>query len=254
MVNSYFGDSYWLRGRLPELKCPSCDNGILIAQDITIRDTAETNSIREEDFFDFEMTTSVFNGLLECNLPRCREFVVIVGDVTYDIEYSHDYGGGTTQDAVTELKPKYFVPSLKLIDLPDYIPEPIRESLEASFSLFFCDSDACGNKIRASIELLLNQLGVPQYKEVTGGQRFIALNARINSLSGEYDNLKELLSAIRIIGNEGSHSESSLTKANVIEAYTVVQFALDLAFKPEQDTARVYQIAQQWIDREQASR
>ena len=87
------------------------------------------------------------------------------------------------------------------------------------------------NKKRDSIELLLNEQKVKKF-EITGGKRRpISLHKRIQ-LFGNND-VKDLLTAIKWIGNTGSHNSSNLETIDVIETYKLLEFSLKKLYENE---------------------
>jgi hypothetical protein len=238
---------------IPEWSCPTCSRGILqISGNLSLEDNANTIRFRSDENFEPEYAEFHVQGMFKCNRQRCSETVMMVGTGTCELEQDV-IEGEWSQYLANFFKPKFFQPHLNIFDVPDYAPSEIANMLKLSFAVFFCDSDSCGNRIRASVEIVLNHIGSPSTKTTRGGKiKSISLGDRINALTEEHDNIKELLSAIRIIGNEGSHSESSLSRQDTIDSYTMVQFILELIFKPEVNTAEIYELARQRIDENEA--
>ncbi|MEM6299596.1 MAG: hypothetical protein AAF740_12985, partial [Bacteroidota bacterium] len=64
-----------------------------------------------------------------------------------------------------QVMPKYFDPPMKIIDVPENCDEGVEKELESSFKLFFNDLDACANKIRRTLEVLMDSLSAPREEE-----------------------------------------------------------------------------------------
>jgi hypothetical protein len=244
-----FAVNYFETNNVPEWACPTCSRGILqLSGNLSLEDTANTIAGRGHEEFEPEYAEYSVQGMLKCNRPRCSETVMMVGAGFCELDQGH-INGEWTQYLSNYCKPKFFLPHLNIFEIPEYVPTEIRDMLKLSFALFFCDSDSCGNRIRASVEIVLNHIGSPSTRITanSGRVRVISLGDRIEALTEEHDNIKELLSAIRIIGNDGSHSESSLSRQDTIDSYTMVRFILDILFRSQVDTAQIYQLARQRI-------
>ncbi|PKH99081.1 hypothetical protein CXF78_15580, partial [Shewanella sp. 11B5] len=240
---------------IPEWTCPTCSRGILqLSGSLCLEDTANTIAGRKHESFEPEYSEYSVQGMLKCNRPKCSETIMMVG--TGFCEHDQEViNGELTQCLLDYCKKRFFQPHLNIFEIPEYVPKDVVNMLNLSFALFFCDSDSCGNRIRASIEKVLNHIGSPSTRVTTSSSRIktISLGDRIKALTSDYENIKDLLSAIRIIGNEGSHSESSLSRQDTIDSYLMVKFILDILFKPQVDTAEVYQLARQRIDENEAN-
>ena len=78
----------------------------------------------------------------------------------------------------------------------------------------------------------MNYLKVPKTTINNKKKRVkINLHNRIDKLAKQHSELKELLLAIKWIGNEGSHPEKSLTKNNVIDLYEILEHVLSELFE-----------------------
>ena len=71
----------------------------------------------------------------------------------------------------------------------------------------------------------------------------LSLHDRISLLPKKYDNLKILFLAVKWLGNKGSHSDSSLKKDDVLDAYEIMQILLYEVY--DTNKVRVNKIARQ---------
>jgi hypothetical protein len=224
-----------------------------VSGDFELEDTARSADSRKDEEFQEGLAEFSVIGTLRCNRSKCSEIVRVVGTGFCEYDSIYEYGERSGYWS-TYCIPTFFQPHLNIFEIPEYVPQEISNMLKLSFALFFCDSDSCGNRIRASIEIVLNQIG-SQSTRVTsnsGRVRTISLGDRIAALTETHDNIKELLSAIRIIGNDSSHSETSISRQDTIDAYRMVRFILEILFRPQVDTAEIYQLAQQRIGESEA--
>ena len=238
----------------PEWNCPTCSRGILqVSGSLRLEDTAHTILYRSDESFEPEYAEYNVIGMLKCNRSKCSETVMMVGTGFCDLDQGY-VDGEWTQYLTNYCKPRFFQPHLNVFEIPAYVPTEISDMLKLSFAVFFCDSDSCGNRIRASVEIVLNHIGSPSTRVTvnSGRVKAISLGDRIKALTETHDNIKELLSAIRIIGNDSSHSETSISRQDTIDAYTMVRFILEILFRPQVDTAEIYQLAQQRIAESEA--
>jgi hypothetical protein len=240
---------------IPEWNCPECTRGILqLSGQLSIEDDSSTKNHSSEDYFEPEHSTYTIQGMFKCSRSLCSETVMMLGTGFCDQDEGY-IDGEYQQYYANYCKPTFFQPYLNIFEIPDYVPDEITIKLKQSFGLFFCDSDSCGNRIRASIEILLNDIGSPPTRVIKGGKvKAIALQDRIKELTGNHESIKDILSAIRIIGNDASHSESSLCRQDTLDAYVIVEFILEILYKPQADTAGIYQLARQKISEDEAKR
>tara|TARA_R110000823_G_scaffold315675_1_gene449387 strand:- start:12672 stop:13430 length:759 start_codon:yes stop_codon:yes gene_type:complete len=223
---------------LPQWFCPTCKIGILEIgeKSADIEQTAESTALRWHPNYDHEFVEYTINVILKCNNKKCCETVMSVGSGHVD-EY-HDYSekGEEIHEYVTLFKPKYFHPSLNIFNVQENVPKNIVNMLNKSFALFFCDSDSCGNRIRACIEFLLDELKIPrEFENKKGEVKRASLHSRIENLPQVYEKIKTLLLAIKWLGNVGSHGNEGLTKKETIDAYEILKVVLDIIYKPSDE-------------------
>ncbi len=127
--------------------------------------------------------------------------------------------------------PTSFTPCLRLFHLNKSIPSEISVEIDCSFNTFWSDASSSANAIRRSLEILLEKQGVP---------RASSLHHRIAMFS-KNKNLEKLLTAIKIVGNSGSHGQP-LAKTNLMDAYDILEYCLNELY-PDPDKVDVYKIA-----------
>lgn len=218
--------------------CPICNNTTLKTdkENFTFEDTVETKKMKNDEYWEYEWIEYYFSGTLSCK--NCNNKVITTGkgEVAYNSTDPYDYDEPSNyQEYFRVLKPLFFLPTLKIIDIPEKCPEKIEEILIDSFSLFWNDFSSCANKIRISIEILLDTQKVNKTKIVRGKRKRIILHDRITLYKSINPEIAELLEAIKWIGNSGSHS-MELEKIDLIEAYEILDLALKKIFD---DTEKV---------------
>ena len=135
-----------------------------------------------------------------------------------------EYGWAQKHDDL--FTPKYFNPPLELMDLPKDCPAEAVEHLSESFALFFADPGAALNCVRAAVEAVLTSLGIRRFVLVKGKRRPVNLHQRIQLLPQKYDELKDLLVAVKWLGNAGSHDGDKPTAGDVRTTYDLLEHAL----------------------------
>jgi len=178
-----------------------------------------------EDWCDPDQVEFIFMCMLECK--NCEETVVVTGTgrvwETHDENVSNQY--------YETFMPSFFQPPLNIISLPcdDKLPELVRASLEKSFPLFWYDFDACASRIRATLELLLDDIGIPR-KLDEKVFRELSLHDRIETIpaepGSEQEEVKHMIMALKWMGNAGTHELEGVQRKQVIHAYKMIEICL----------------------------
>lgn len=130
-------------------------------------------------------------------------------------------------------RPKFFEPHLKLIEIPSKCPKQIVDPLNESFKLYFSAPGAASNSVRVAIEELLTELKVKRFDIVKKKRRMISLHQRISLLPAKHVELKEMLTAIKWIGNAGSHGGERITHDDVLDAFELTEHVLGEIYSPK---------------------
>lgn len=230
------------KSNVPYIACPSCMGGRLVSSEnyVTRNDSASTIRNRKEDDWEPEFSCCHFSAVLVCNDPACSETVHVVGEGRVEeviVDYDEMYGpiGGLTEVYI----PHYFVPPLRIFDCPSRTPERVKRDIEASFSVFFADTSAAGNRIRIAVESLLTALKVPLKEKTKKGEfKRSSLHRRIERLGSKHNDVKVMLLAVKWIGNTGSHGED-LKKMDVLVAYEMLEHCLRTLYNDDSDLMSV---------------
>jgi len=226
-LNFHFKDEYPI-----DVKCPTCVNGKLhILEKFAIRETRDAIELQKQEYFnyDFESIDEKFSGLLVCDF--CNDVVAVCGTSNPESDYdpeelSHEH------KYYRRFNVEYFSPPINIFPLKYEYPKKIKAILKKSFSLFFMDNDSCGNKIRISVEALLDELGIDR-KNPDKDETY-SLNQRINIYNAVNKDIGELMHSIRWIGNYGSH-ENSLSKSDILDAYIMINHMLDYLYDNQEN-------------------
>lgn len=190
-----FNRALWgevLKPYQPHYPCPNCRRGRLEhaeISDCTIAGLRSDPPGRE-----------LFVKGLECEL--CGQLVVV-----------HGYEKGRRQI------PKGMYPAPPIITIPSKTPPVVRRELERAFALFWVDLGACANKLRISLERVLDHF---QIKSGPLASR-IAHFSRVDPVqAATFDALKQ-------VGNVGSH-EGANTRGTILDSFEYYEHALDGLF------------------------
>lgn len=220
-----------------EWPCPNCGRGALkINKDkFHSAETAESKKARDDEFWEDGWHNWVFNGALECY--SCRETVTMVGSgyiehVIYMDQITHE----VEELSYKVFVPNFFHPTLHLFQISDNCPKFVKEEIINSFRLFWFDLPSCANKIRTSLELLLNEEKVNKTKKNKNGTiKKLTLNERIVEFRKKNLKLADFLLAIKWIGNEGSHV-GKLERNDLLDAYELLDFSLIKLYDDKETT------------------
>ncbi|MEP6935613.1 MAG: DUF4145 domain-containing protein [Nitrospirota bacterium] len=216
------------KGRAPDWMCPSCSKGVLRIKDTSFF-TDERALSRDHSYeaWEPEWITNVYSCLLYCTNDKCKEVVASSGSGGVDWSVCEHEHGEPEQVYEDYFHPKYFDPPLRLITVPSSCPENVSIPIEESFRLFFASPSAAANGIRISIEQLLTELKIKRFNLMKGKRRFISLHQRIALLPPQHSEIRDLILAIKWLGNSGSHSRGNMTRDDVMDAYELFEHILE---------------------------
>jgi hypothetical protein len=171
---------------------------------------------------------STWSGILRCTDPHCRKQYQVAGIVKaigLGIEVSVEHF--KIEDY--KLYPTHFLPEVILFELPITLKEEVKINLVKSFNHFWYDLDACANKIRQAIELLVAEKGGV-------GSTLDQMIKSVRETLG--DKLTETLLALKCIGNDGSHAYRPFEREEILDAYNLLVDVLNQMYPDESETQR----------------
>lgn len=203
--------SLWQKtyAKLPSWACPRCLKGKLKLRDKSMKFVEPdwvTTKLDENDLRG-ERSIGRFSAFVRCDEDDCHEIVAVVGDYVSEYEPSYDtFTNSHDMKTTNELTVKGAVPMPPIIDVPAVVADVVKNHVRAAESLFFVDSGACANKLRVASEALLDQLNVPlRGPNSKGSMVDYSLAQRIDALDKTLPGHKDILDALRLVGNAGSH-------------------------------------------------
>ncbi|WP_246621752.1 DUF4145 domain-containing protein [Rhizobium laguerreae] len=150
-----------------------------------------------------------FHCFLTCTRTFCGEVVAVGGD--FSENYHFQYNPQTEEDIEftdTNFRAYLMHPAPPMVSIPKSLNDRSKKHLRHAFELYWSDWGACANRLRIVTEYLLDQLGI--VREGPKGKRKKArldLADRIELLKIAQPGHDELLTALRLVGNLGSHGD-----------------------------------------------
>jgi len=193
---------------------------------LAIGESRDSKEAHSHDAWEPAWIDGRFSCLLIC--LHCEGEVGLVG--TYEVRDERGYANGEEVGGdVRYYKPLYFTDAPRIFDIPDGTPVDVSDEIGRSFQLYWSDTLACANRIRAAIEALLTAQRVN--RSVGGRQsrkcrRMLSLHERIELFMETRPELADKLLAIKWIGNAGTHS-AIVTADDLLDAYEILGFVLD---------------------------
>lgn len=187
--------------------CPKCATGFLVPDQDTFKATepAYSKNDHTHEMFDPEWITYRFTVKCICTKPDCGEIAFVSGSGSVDQRYADDGGEIEYYD---HFSIESFFPSPRLCHIPSDTPTTVGKLLEKSFSLYWVDTGAAANALRASLEALLDQLKIPSHEKNDKGDTLrMNLHRRLEAWSATNKDHAELCHALKEVGNLGSHGE-----------------------------------------------
>ncbi|WKL53113.1 DUF4145 domain-containing protein [Pseudomonas kielensis] len=212
----------FVKEKIFEYRCPHCHSGLLrLDGDFRSEETQASQTEHQEDGWEPEMIRLMFNLTLKCT--TCQELVFVVGNGFVEEEVGVDDTGEWYRDYVEYFTPTFFHPALQLIDYPARAPSEVTSPLNVAGALFFSSPASCCNNVRIAAEQILSQLGIPE----KDGDSFISFGNRIKQLPEDQKSIKELFSALRWLGNHGSHPGNEIEVDDALHALEITEFLLE---------------------------
>lgn len=215
---------------IPAWRCPACLVGLLTLdkKSLVTQETAGSRKDRSHDEWEPDWIRSVFACIFQCNNGNCTETVACSGSGSVQWYEYYDEEDGSAGERYT---PHYFHPPLVLMDIPAKCPKNVADYLYESFALSFADPSAALNCARTAVEALMTALDIPHFTIANGKKHRMSLHRRIEQLPADYQELKNLLLAVKWLGNAGSHDGEKPTTAHVISTYDLLEHVLSEIFE-----------------------
>ncbi|NIJ82507.1 DUF4145 domain-containing protein [Xanthomonas cannabis] len=216
------------RVHFPNFLCPKCFKGRARHDGKDVKIMEPTYSAKDRDHVDWEPGWDIerFSLQLICDNVVCGEVVVVTGDTSL-VELYDDEDDRWVY--FSHLRPRSMFPAPLIIDVPTQAPQNVIDNIRLASSHYWLDTSAAANRLRTSVEFLLDFLQVPRetINSSTGKAKRLDLNGRIahyELLNAEH---ATSLTALRMIGNLGSHGENVQQEA-LLDAFEIYEYTLDV--------------------------
>ncbi len=212
-------------------RCPICSKGHFapIKNSLTVWETSTSVKDQAHDDWQPDWYRGTFFAQLQCSNPDCNEQAVVSGIAKgdYDVRENGEVG----PDVFYE--PKFILPAPPLFEIPYRCPAKVKDRIAEAFSLYWSDSSACVGRVRAAIELLMDELKVKR-KSVNKKGEMVRLNldGRIRELSKKgkkYKDFEDHLLAAKWLGNTGAHT-FTVSRDDALDAFDILEFLLEELF------------------------
>lgn len=226
--------SWFPQGSWPRLPCGECATGEL--QLGTPSEIDVSARYRDHEAWEPEWITGHFSVQAECSNRECRSIALVAGKMKVDAnvnEHGHWYG-----QYATFYELRYCEPPLRLLTIPDKTPDDVRRAIVSASRVIWVDPSSAANRLRAAIEYLLTDLGVPKLRST---------HKRIERLASTRQDVATVLEAVKWIGNSGSHSGAMPLK-DVLEGVALLERALHIVYDDTAD--QLDQLAREINERE----
>ncbi|MBN9983077.1 DUF4145 domain-containing protein [Rhizobium laguerreae] len=143
----------------------------------------------------------------------------------YRTEYHDQYDFDQEQDVSFEVStyyPQSIRPAPKIIQIPKTLNHDSRYHLQRAHELFWVDPASCANRLRIVVEYLLDQLAIA--RNGVKGKR-LDLAARIERLKAVKPGHEDALTALRYVGNNGSH-DGFVDFEDVVDCFDFLEEAI----------------------------
>ncbi len=234
---AFWKKSFYVPSEFRELRCPYClkkgfsfDNAEFAKKmDPETKDRSEQDPSYPEEQENYDVAI-----VLACN--GCFHNTFIVGNFGSTPIHStagpqRDYEDLNWEAAV---KIKAAIPYLPIFEIPEGTPDEVQKEIKKAFGHYFYDTGSCGNRIRTSLEALMDKLKVPKYR--TGKPRkrsnLLLLGDRIKEFGASPSNsdLAKHIEAIKWIGNAGTHGDE-LERDDLLDGFELLLHVLDTLYR-----------------------
>lgn len=229
-------ESHLTRFHAPRWLCPRCGKGHLVLhpESVFFRPTGEAYARLDEDPEDRGNNLELrFSATLQCDYRACQETAAVAGigqeKETYELGHRELY---------VVLFPRFISPSPHLFAIPTATPASIADLIKSAFVLSWGDYEACLNRVRVCLEMLLDRLRIPRSAMKAGRRNPLTLHRRIELAQAKVPSTKPFLMAAKHLGNAGSHS-GGLTRKDAFDALDLLEAIVTALYGEQKNVSRL---------------
>lgn len=199
---------------IPAFPCPACDRGNLRYLNKSLRLEEPEGSRIAQQNGDITPLDAIFRFamFLKCAVGKCGNIVSVHGDAMLQEQHRWEHDEERFFHLLT---PHGMHPAPPLATIPNETPRSVSDELWVAFSLFWVDHGSCANRLRISVEKVLDELGAPN------GTLF----ERIQAFKASDPDHADTFDALRHVGNVGSH-DGAVEPEAILDAFEIYQDAL----------------------------
>jgi hypothetical protein len=134
--------------------------------------------------------------------------------------------GRSTTGYSAYFSPRICTPMPDIFELPKKCPTKVSSELRAAFAVFWLDPSGAANRIRVTLENLMDHLGIQKRRKNKEGKfNKLNLHHRIELFSITEPTIGNQLMALKWLGNTGSH-DGGVDRNDVLDAFEIIENAL----------------------------
>lgn len=234
----------------PSWLCPSCQKSTLKSVEDSLREceTGASQAAKDHEAWEPEWIERRFTTIFCCADKKCGEVVTCIGSVEIKevIEYDR---GSPSAEYKSFYTPMYFHPPLRFFTIPEECPNVVSSHIDRAFASAWSDSGSAVNAMRAALEAILSDKGVPR-TIINSKKKRVAINlhSRIERYITTHAETKDLLMGLKWLGNNGSHAHGKPLKMNdLLSGFEVFEHLLDHMYTKR--AVRVAKMAKEMVRR-----
>lgn len=229
-------ESHLTRFHAPRWLCPRCCKGHLVLhpESVFFRPSGEGYARLDEDPEDRGRDLELrFSATLQCDYRVCQETAAVAGRGEEKETYEHGH-----RELYVVLFPQFISPSPHLFLIPTATPTAIVELIKSAFVLSWGDYEACLNRIRVCLEVLLDGLRIPRSVIKAGRRNQLTLHRRIELAQAKIPSTKPFLMAAKHLGNAGSH-RGRLIRRDAFDAFDLLEAIVTALYGEQKNVTRL---------------
>jgi hypothetical protein len=217
----------------PLILCSAC-HGASIESDIERFESRESAAGRDDPDWEPAWQHGLFHGTLSCPRTPCGNRHVVAGQWQLENDGPQCELPNAADDAelIHCYSVNYIFPPLPFMNYPPSVPDKVRDPILSASLVLLSDASAAANRIRASVEVLLDCQGVRKFREGSRSKR-LSTHARIEIFARRHPEAASQLMAVKWIGNAGSHERESLPIATVLDGLEHFALAIEMIYDSE---------------------
>lgn len=126
--------------------------------DLTERQPAWSEINQADRDSDIMERVDRFHLLMVCDVKNCGEVVSVVGFSSPEPDWDDEFG----DVLIPAFMPKAIYPAPRMIEVPDNVPTAAGRELRNAFQVCWIDTNSAANRLRVSVEFILDGVGIPR--------------------------------------------------------------------------------------------